>query len=522
MKWLLLLLPGIVSAFPPARGLHRSSFLTSPAGECRTVRTNRLDNSGLRAVSIEEIDSFIDSLDSEEQEADYNRCIDVIDRLRKDKERRQMELAAVDYAINRAQRKVETIANNATNPNRLMKGTYDYGFVPKTSGSTSLRNKSPTGDAVPASAMVLAWENFQRELSNIFADYVVKNDPKANVTDEVAAKLAHLKLSNDAIWKREKSRPEVEAPLIVKIPYRILCFILDVLFDGQPISRFYFLETVARMPYFSYITMLHTYETLGWWRRSVEAKRVHFAEEFNEYHHLLIWEALGGDQEWRVRFFAQHSAIVYFFGLIFVWVLSPSLAYNFSELIEAHAVDTYAEFADANKEILETLEAPAIAKSYYENPDMYVFDEFQTSRERGSRRPQIYSLYDVVCNIRDDEAEHVATMSSCQDPDVVIRSPNTEAAVIATATAATIAALVFAQYSGVGDIDAVGMGTDAAGDAFSAMIDTVTATGIAAGKALSGETEEISTAKVAAESSTSIFESEIFAKVLRFLSTLRL
>ena len=34
----------------------------------------------------------------------------------------------------------------------------------------------------------------------------------------------------------------------------------------------------------------------GWWRRSTETKRIHFAEELNEYNHLLIMESLGGDQ----------------------------------------------------------------------------------------------------------------------------------------------------------------------------------------------------------------------------------
>ena len=33
------------------------------------------------------------------------------------------------------------------------------------------------------------------------------------------------------------------------------------------------------MPYLSYVSMLHLYESLGWWRRSAETKRVHFAEE---------------------------------------------------------------------------------------------------------------------------------------------------------------------------------------------------------------------------------------------------
>lgn len=180
---------------------------------------------------------------------------------------------------------------------------------------------------VPPSAMVLSTSNFNRELKNIFRLFE-RNSSTSSNTGTIK-----FELCNANIWKRERSRPAVISPLVIKVPYYLLCALLDQLFDGSPISRFYFLETVARMPYFSYITMIHTYETLGWWRRSAEAKRVHFAEEFNEYHHLLIWEALGGDQEWRVRFFAQHSAVVYYFGLIVLWLLSPSLAYNFSELM---------------------------------------------------------------------------------------------------------------------------------------------------------------------------------------------
>jgi hypothetical protein len=33
-----------------------------------------------------------------------------------------------------------------------------------------------------------------------------------------------------------------------------------------------------RMPYFSYISMLHLYETLGWWTIGTDVRRVHFAE----------------------------------------------------------------------------------------------------------------------------------------------------------------------------------------------------------------------------------------------------
>ena len=120
------------------------------------------------------------------------------------------------------------------------------------------------------------------------------------------------------------------SPLVLKVPYYALCFALDMFFDGRPIDRFWFLETVARVPYFSYTTMLHAYETLGWWRLGAVAKRIHFAEEWNEYHHLLIMESLGGDRRWITRFLAGHSAVVYFFVLSGLWLISPSLAYNFS------------------------------------------------------------------------------------------------------------------------------------------------------------------------------------------------
>ena len=33
-------------------------------------------------------------------------------------------------------------------------------------------------------------------------------------------------------------------------------------------------QVVARMPYFSYISMLHLYESLGWWRAGAELRRV--------------------------------------------------------------------------------------------------------------------------------------------------------------------------------------------------------------------------------------------------------
>ena len=258
------------------------------------------------------------------------------------------------------------------------------------------------------------------------------------------------------------------------------------------------------MPYFSYISMLHLYESLGWWRAGAELRKVcagaasgrcdgvrrqgldpgaalappllqvHFAEEWNEMHHLQIMESLGGDQVgrgargsggevcaalappphvdrrteasrppaqlWVDRFMAEHAAVFYYWVLVLMYLFSPSASYAFSELVEVrlraapaagaarsglhpvgdapppappgslpahcghprarapgwdaaalqnHAVDTYAEFAEQNEELLRSIPPPLVALNYYKSGDLYLFDEFQTSM-RGQlekRRP---------------------------------------------------------------------------------------------------------------------------------------
>ncbi|QDZ20645.1 ubiquinol oxidase [Chloropicon primus] len=244
--------------------------------------------------------------------------------------------------------------------------------------------------------------------------------------------LKKLTLDAEGIYERELKRQKdgdyfKKKSWIIKGPYIVLCWALDRLYGkDRPIQRFWLLETVARMPYFSYISMLHLYETLGWWRKGAAVKSVHFAEEWNEFNHLLIMESLGGDDSWIDRFAGYHGAIVYYWVLNLLWLISPYLAYQFSELLENHAVDTYSQFVDENEELLRTLPAPAVAKNYYQNEDLYMFDEFQTSRSSAAsrRRPQINTLYDTFSNIRDDELEHVKTMVACQNTNKSVRSPH--------------------------------------------------------------------------------------------------
>lgn len=60
------------------------------------------------------------------------------------------------------------------------------------------------------------------------------------------------------------------------------------------------------------------------------------------------------------------------------------------------------------------------------------------------QRPRIENLLDVFRTIRDDEAQHVQTMHSCQDPEVLLRSPNYESAFAAATAAAILAERVVA------------------------------------------------------------------------------
>ncbi|KAK9227740.1 hypothetical protein WN943_012796 [Citrus x changshan-huyou] len=173
--------------------------------------------------------------------------------------------------------------------------------------------------------------------------------------------------------------------------------VLDALYRDRDYARFFVLETIARVPYFAFISVLHMYESFGWWRRA-DYLKVHFAESWNEMHHLLIMEELGGNAWWFDRFLAQHIAVAYYFVTVFMYVISPRMAYHFSECVESHAFETYDKFIKAQGEKLKKMPAPAVAIKYYTGADLYLFE----------------NLYDVFLNIRDDEAEHCKTMKACQ------------------------------------------------------------------------------------------------------------
>jgi len=210
----------------------------------------------------------------------------------------------------------------------------------------------------------------------------------------------------------------------------IKTMLFDTLFSGRDYARFYALENIARMPYFSYLSVLHLYETLGMWRQKNYLK-IHFAEEWNELHHLLIMEELGGNDQLFDRVVAQGVAIGYYWVVFFMYLFNPTLAYNLNEEVETHAYNTYDTFLKENEAKLKALPAPQVAKDYYRDGDLYMFDEFQTivdCEDQEARRPVCDTLYDVFVNIRDDELEHCKTMKHLQAGKVLttIHEPEDE------------------------------------------------------------------------------------------------
>jgi ubiquinol oxidase len=205
--------------------------------------------------------------------------------------------------------------------------------------------------------------------------------------------------------------------IVIDTVYDIICLLYPVTGGPRDFARFYVLETVARVPYFAYLSVMHLRETFG--ERSPtlsERMRTHYAEADNELHHLLIMESLGGNSSAVDRTIAQTMAFGYYWYVVGVYSLSEQAAYHLSELIEDHAYETYDKYLNDHADMLKSLPVPPIARKYYQEDNPFLFDLFCTVKdvdETGkfsARRPNLESLYDVFVNVRDDEKEHWKTL----------------------------------------------------------------------------------------------------------------
>lgn len=204
---------------------------------------------------------------------------------------------------------------------------------------------------------------------------------------------------------------------VIDTVYDVICFLYPVKGTERDFARFFVLETVARVPYFAYLSVMHLRETFGDRTTGLgERMRTHYAEADNELHHLLIMESLGGNSNIVDRTLAQAMAFGYYWYVIAVFFFSPPAAYHLSELIENHAFNTYDKYLTEHEDMLKKLPVPDIAVKYYVEDNPFLFDLFCTVKEAdeggnfSARRPQLESLYDVFVNIRDDEKEHWKTL----------------------------------------------------------------------------------------------------------------
>lgn len=231
----------------------------------------------------------------------------------------------------------------------------------------------------------------------------------AEVAAPAAATMVPGKTMDEGIYGFNK--------ILIDTVYDVICFLYPVKGNERDFARFYVLETVARVPYFAYLSVMHLRETFGErYDGMSERMRTHYAEADNELHHLLIMESLGGNSNIIDRTVAQTMAFFYYWYVIGIYAWNEPAAYHLSELIEDHAFNTYTKFTKEYEDRLKSKPVPEIARKYYERDNPFLFDLFCTVKSKttegtySERRPQLESLYDVFVNIRDDEKEHWKTL----------------------------------------------------------------------------------------------------------------
>ena len=121
--------------------------------------------------------------------------------------------------------------------------------------------------------------------------------------------------------------------------------LIDFLYRNHPIQRFWILETIARAPYFSFLSVLHLRESLGLRGEDhLYLMKEHFAQTLNETEHLEYMESIGGADRWVDRLFAWHLVLVYYWIMVGYYYFDAVDAYHLNAGIELHATQTYLDY----------------------------------------------------------------------------------------------------------------------------------------------------------------------------------
>lgn len=178
-------------------------------------------------------------------------------------------------------------------------------------------------------------------------------------------------------------------------------FIIDGIYN-QSYNKFYMLETIARIPYFSYLSTLHLYQSLGL-HPALELLDLHYKETVNEQYHLMVMEELCGVVRWYEILILRFVSIIYYLLAFLLYILCPTSGYYLMEVVETYAANSYTKFLNKNeKELKSTLASGFSLKYFFSAKGRMV----ETDKDKNYKP----TLYDVFVSIRNDELVHTSDM----------------------------------------------------------------------------------------------------------------
>lgn len=181
------------------------------------------------------------------EEAAKAKAAEALEKIRS---RQEEELRQTERLLQIVEQTDEAAHANTLPPAIFALGE-DYGFRSRSEGAPCDLNSG--GDlpqteiygGPPSNIVSLGIRQFIRNWEAIRGEY--SDEPDTTQSDRqvvLQKKLKALTLNTTAIWELELADGPINAPLIIKLPYFVVCFLLDVVFEGKYVpSRFFLLET---------------------------------------------------------------------------------------------------------------------------------------------------------------------------------------------------------------------------------------------------------------------------------------
>lgn len=208
--------------------------------------SNRWEAFRLQSTSFSSSEDLNSKLNEVTQDAAQLSAVAALQKL---KARQEMELEETERMIQVVKREFRAATQDKSSTAASLLSGYDYGFVSRSEGAPSALSSNGLLQSIysgpPGNILVVGWGQFMRNLNAMKGEYSDEPplllNPRQTVLQE---KLKQLELNTTEIWAREFADGPIEAPLVIKVPYLAVCFLLDVVFDGRYVpSRFFLLET---------------------------------------------------------------------------------------------------------------------------------------------------------------------------------------------------------------------------------------------------------------------------------------